>query len=69
MVTAAFHDSGMYQVADLDMEKAIAAHQNIRLGSRFDAVIYGRVWWQMEPEFQGYYYHPFNLEEVAQRQI
>ena len=63
MVTAAFHDSGMYQVADLDMEKAIAAHQNIRLGSRFDAVIYGRVWWQMEPEFQGYYYHPFNLEE------
>ena len=64
MVASAFYKTKMYQVANLDIEKEIVnAHSaNVRLGSKFDAVIYGRLWWQGSPEYRNTYPKVFSLE-------
>ncbi len=60
--TAAFMRSKFYALADLELEKAIIAGSNVRVGQRYDAVMYGRVWYQVSPEYRGMYPVQYQLE-------
>lgn len=62
MVSSTFYKSKMYQVANLDIEKEIAAKHSPKLANRFDAVLYGRLWWQVSPEYRNTYPKVFTLE-------
>lgn len=63
MVASAFYKSKMYQVANLDIEKSIAsAHSQSKIADRYNAVIYGRLWWQISPEYRISYPEKFTLE-------
>jgi len=60
LVAGAFEASKTYKVTDLTKENAIADAEGSgrvalqsTLANRFDAVIYGRVWWQLTPERDG----------------
>lgn len=61
-VASAFYASPMYQIVDIDVEKDIFKADNVRPTKRFDAVVYGRVWWQVTPETDGQYPHKYTLE-------
>ena len=61
-VASAFYSSPMYQIVDMDVEKQIHDEMEVRPKKRFDAVIYGRLWWQVTPETKGQYPHKFTLE-------
>jgi len=61
-VASAFYSSPMYQIVDMDVEKQIHDETEARPKKRFDAVIYGRLWWQTTPETSGQYPHKFTLE-------
>ena len=61
-VASAFYSSPMYQIVDMDVEKQIHDETETRPKRRFDAVIYGRLWWQTTPETKGQYPHKFTLE-------
>ena len=61
-VASAFYVSPMYQIVDLDVEKSIHDETDARPKKRFDAVVYGRLWWQVTPETSGQYPHKFTLE-------
>ena len=61
-VASAFYSSPMYQIVDMDVEKQIHDETEARPKKRFDAVIYGRLWWQTTPETTGQYPHKFTLE-------
>lgn len=66
MVASAFYKSKMYQVANLDIEKSIAsAHSQSKIVDRYNAVIYGRLWWQISPEYRISYPKKFTLETWA----
>lgn len=55
-VASAFYTSPMYQIADLDIEKDIHDADNAKLvKKRFDAFVYGRLWWQLAPAASGTY--------------
>jgi len=57
-VAAAFAQNKTYSIARLDAEKIIQDHYlNGRVSpkSRFDGILYGRVWWQASPEIYGTY--------------
>ena len=54
-VASSFYTSPMYQVIDLDTEKAIFDAVGSRPDKRFDAVIYGRLWWQLAEPTEGQY--------------
>ena len=60
-VASAFYDSPMYQIVDMDIEKQIHDESDVLPGKRFDAVIYGRLWWQVTPETKGQYPCKFKL--------
>ena len=64
MVASVFCTGKMYQIADLDIEKSIASSHagKTKVGNRFDAVIYGRLWWQVSPEYRNTYPKVFTLE-------
>lgn len=62
MVASAFFKSKMYQVTDLDIEKAIVSAHQSRVSGRYDAVMYGRIWWQLSPEVKMKYPEKFTLE-------
>ena len=63
MVASSFYKTPMYHIADLDLEKEIAAKHSAGLaGHRFDAILYGRLWWQVSPERRGTYPHVFTLK-------
>lgn len=50
-VAAAFYNSPMYQISDLEIEKGIHDSDETKLvKNRFDAFICGRLWWQLTPE-------------------
>lgn len=50
-VAAAIAQSHAWEVARLDVEQAVAAFdQGVLPNRRFDAIAYGRVWWQFPPE-------------------
>ena len=61
-VASAFYASPMYQIVDMDIEKDIHDETNAQPKKRYDAVIYGRLWWQVTPETNGKYPHKFTLE-------
>lgn len=61
-VASSFYASPMYQVVDMDVEKDIHDETGSRPKKRFDAVIYGRLWWQTTPETSGRYPHKFTLQ-------
>ena len=61
-VASAFYKSPMYQIVDMDIEKDINAETEVLPKKRFDAVVYGRLWWQTTPESSGQYPHKFTLE-------
>ena len=61
-VASAFYSSPMYQIVDMDVEKRIHGETKARPKKRFDAVIYGRLWWQVTPETNGQYPHKYTLE-------
>ena len=61
-VASAFYASPMYQIVDMDIEKDIHDEANVLPKKRYDAVIYGRLWWQITPETSGQYPHKFTLE-------
>ena len=56
-VASAFYKSPLYQVAELSCEQAIgdSAEELNPPSKRFDALVYGRVWWQVMPETHGTY--------------
>lgn len=55
-VASAFYMSPMYQVSDLDIEKDIHDADKTKLvKNRFDAFVYGRLWWQIAPAATGTY--------------
>ena len=56
-VSAAFAQNKTYSIARLDAEKIIQDHHNGRISpkTRFDGILYGRVWWQASPEIHGAY--------------
>lgn len=60
-VASAFYASPMYQIVDFDVEQNIDDKPTDKI-KRFDAVIYGRLWWQVTPETNGQYPHKFTLE-------
>ncbi len=63
MVSSVFSEGKLYQIADLDIEKAIASkYSKAKVGHRFDAVLYGRLWWQISPEYRSAYPKVFTLE-------
>lgn len=64
MVSSAFYKCQMYQVADLDIERAISQKSSdlVRVGQKFDAIMYGRVWWQVSPEYMATYPKVYTLE-------
>ena len=61
-VASAFYASPMYQIVDMDVEKSIHDAEGSLPKKRFDAVIYGRLWWSVTPETSGQYPHKFTLE-------
>lgn len=61
-VASSFYASPMYQIADMEVEKSIFDSQGAQAKSRYDAIIYGRLWWNMTPETQGSYPQKFTLE-------
>lgn len=61
-VASAFYKTPTYQIANLTQEEAINAAQQSIPNKRFDAVVYGRIWWQMTPETDGEYLKQFTLE-------
>lgn len=63
MIATTFCKGKMYQIANLDIEKAIVDNKHtFKLSNRFDAVMYGRVWWQVSPEYRNTYPKKFTLE-------
>lgn len=60
-VASAFYASPMYQVVDMDAESKIFKAQNSRPDKRFDAIVYGRLWWNVTPETSGQYPKQFTL--------
>ena len=60
-VASSFYTSPMYQVIDLDTEKAIFDAMGSRPDKRFDAVIYGRLWWQLAEPTEGQYPCKYSL--------
>ena len=55
MIATTFCKGKMYQIANLDIEKEIADKHTAKLANKFDAVMYGRVWWQVSPEYRNTY--------------
>ena len=63
MIATTFCKGKMYQIANLDIEKAIAdKHTRAKVANKFDAIMYGRVWWQISPEYRVAYPKKFTLE-------
>jgi len=61
-VASSFYVSPMYQIVDMNVEKDIHDAEGTLPKKRFDAVIYGRLWWQVTPEASGQYPKKFTLE-------
>lgn len=61
-VASAFYASPMYKIVDMDIEKDIHDETDAKPDKRFDAVIYGRLWWQVTPETNGLYPRVYTLE-------
>ena len=61
-VASAFYKTPTYQVANLTDEEAIAAAQGSLPDKRFDAIVCGRLWWQITPETDGEYVRQFTLD-------
>jgi len=61
-VASAFYTSPMYKIVDMDIEKDIHDETDAKPNKRFDAVIYGRLWWQVTPETKGQYPRVYTLE-------
>ena len=62
-VAASFYATPMYDVVDLDAERQIAAADaTVIPDKRFDAVVFGRLWWQETPETDGEEPRVFRLE-------
>ena len=61
-VASAFYKTPTYQVANLTDEQAINAAQQSIPNKRFDAIVYGRLWWQMTPETDGEYIKQYTLK-------
>ncbi len=69
MIASAFYKSKVYQVADLDLEKSIVSqHAGARIADRYNAVIYGRLWWQVSPEYRIAYPEKYTLETWSNEQ-
>lgn len=50
-VASAFYASPMYKISDLNLEKEMhEADDSLLVANRFDAFVYGRLWWQITPE-------------------
>ena len=64
MVASAFYkDKRMYQIADLDIENEISqSNTNSRVDQKYDAVLYGHLWWQISPEYLGKYPGTYQLD-------
>lgn len=60
-VASAFYTSPMYKIVDMDIEKSIHDTADAKPGKRFDAVIYGRLWWQITPVTKGVYPRVYTL--------
>ena len=56
MIAGNFYKNKFYKVTSLDIESLIKkGHPNTAIINRFDALIYGRVWWQVSPQIKGTY--------------
>jgi|GEM_PF-2488229 len=61
-VASSFYSSPMYQIVDMDVEKSIHDAEGKLPKKRYDAVVYGRLWWSVTPETSGQYPHKYTLE-------
>lgn len=61
-VASAFYKTPTYQIANLTDEEAISAVQGALPNKRFDAIVCGRLWWQITPETDGEYIKKFTLD-------
>lgn len=62
-VASAFYKVPTYKIANLTHEQAIAAVQDANPAKRFDALVYGRIWWQITPETDGEYPVKYTLDQ------
>lgn len=60
-VAAAFYSLPTYEIVDMNIESAINSVENSLVNKRFDAIIYGRLWWQVSPEMEGVYPKKYTL--------
>lgn len=65
MIASKFFKGKTYKIADLDVEKEIFAANgaNAKLAKRFDAILYGRVWWQASKEYKNIHPVVYTLEK------
>ena len=62
-VAAAFYSLPTYEIVDMEVEAAINKVQQSLAKKRFDAVVYGRLWWQVSPEMEGVYPKKYTLTQ------
>ena len=66
MISTVFFKGQTYKVTDLDAEKAILESDSaaaVKLASRFDAILYGRVWWKTSGEYKNIHPKVYTLEK------
>ncbi len=61
-VASAFYKTPTYQIANLSAEQAIANVSKALPDKRFDAIVYGCLWWQIMPETDGEYPAKYTLD-------
>ena len=60
-VAAAFYASPMYQIVDMDIERDIHDDQGVNPKKHYDAIIYGRLWWDVASATRGQYPEKYTL--------
>ena len=65
MISTVFFKGKTYKIANLNAENTILKSDkiiNIALKQRFDAILYGRLWWKVTPEYKNIIPKVYNLE-------
>lgn len=62
-VASSFYVAPMFQIVDMGLEKNIFDAVGALPERRYDAVVYGRVWWDVTPETKGQYPYKFTLSQ------
>ena len=66
MISTVFFKGKTYKIANLNAENTILKSgkiSNVALAQRFDAILYGRIWWKTTPEYKNITPKVYNLEK------